>query len=210
MVLERLPASSSTATPSSRHSAWQESLAKEKRVLTSQYVKSRRACSEESCRGKPIAVDDRQRDSATFPCKRVQRLPGRRGPQRARLRDSATKLPGIPECSARLPQSKQSHVDLGDDPLRPRTGKSMQSERSGSTAPLKFYNDGQILDEPRLRSSASWSSSTSMQALRKEVEDAVQEELAKTLMPLKERLEAEKSRRERAEQLLSQARSGIC
>eukprot|EP00971_Amphidinium_carterae_P122621 2427760-Amphidinium_carterae.1 len=74
---------------------------------------------------------------------------------------------------------------------RPRTGLSLQSTRSGSASTLKFYNDGQMLEAPRLRSNASSSSMTSMQEFRKEVEDAVQEEIAKTLVPLKERLEAE-------------------
>eukprot|EP00747_Dinoflagellata_sp_TGD_P223174 gnl/TRDRNA2_/TRDRNA2_94796_c0_seq1.p1 gnl/TRDRNA2_/TRDRNA2_94796_c0~~gnl/TRDRNA2_/TRDRNA2_94796_c0_seq1.p1 ORF type:complete len:229 (+),score=31.08 gnl/TRDRNA2_/TRDRNA2_94796_c0_seq1:45-731(+) len=75
---------------------------------------------------------------------------------------------------------------------------------------LLFFDDNERRKVPRLSSASSLRSShfTSIStfSLRKEVEQAVQEEVSRAIKPLQDKLESERAARERAEKLLSEVR----
>merc|ERR1711920_256333 len=89
---------------------------------------------------------------------------------------------------------------------RSRTSKAFTTATGLSgTSGLLMFDNGQRKPVPRLGSScSSVVSSASMLGLRQEIGAAVQEEVAKAVRPLTERLEVERAARQRAEALLAQ------
>mmetsp|Transcript_29825 Transcript_29825/g.48073 ORF Transcript_29825/g.48073 Transcript_29825/m.48073 type:complete len:196 (+) Transcript_29825:44-631(+) len=87
-----------------------------------------------------------------------------------------------------------------------RSVSSSSLQRSGQ---LVFFNERKRQRTPSVRSEASTSlTSVSQISLRREVESAVQEEVARAVKPLQERLRSEREKREQAEAKLQEMAAG--
>merc|ERR1712039_765709 len=121
--------------------------------------------------------------------------------------DGITHLPRINSSSRGLANSGFSGVcDECGNTVRPdsRTSRSnLQSQGQRRHVPMTPSQQGS------LRSSHSLGGISSA-SLRKEVQDAVQQEVAKVVQPLKEKLSCEKASRQRLEQMYRQAIGEKC
>jgi len=189
------------------HRFWQQSVQREERALTAHTTRSLahqrgKTASASTPTLRPLGPfglvqDDAGRGSAVSlpPICEAGRMSGKCTPSRPPR--SAGSIAGKAAASFGSRQHGNSRLS---------TASSARSRLSG-TAGLLMFNDGEQRQPPRLPTgSSAWMSSVSSN-LRKEVEQAVQEEVAKAVRPIAERLESERAARMRAEALLENSAS---
>ncbi|CAJ1347755.1 unnamed protein product [Effrenium voratum] len=181
------------------HGAWQQHLGREKRARqkTTLVYYGRKGGKELLAPKAPPAptvedvskvMFDRLYQSNSLPA--LSEAPSSRGPRRLKscgLERLPERREAMTACSNRSNASRRSRAASSG-------GQSRQEQN------LLFFNDQQRQRTPSIRSSMSQLSATS--SLWLEVEKAVQEEVAKVVKPLQERLVCEEQARKRAEEAL--------
>ncbi|CAJ1374318.1 unnamed protein product [Effrenium voratum] len=110
-------------------------------------------------------------------------------------------LPALSEAPSSRPERREAMTACSNRSNASRRSRAASSGgQSRQEQNLLFFNDQQRQRTPSIRSSMSQLSATS--SLWLEVEKAVQEEVAKVVKPLQERLVCEEQARKRAEEAL--------
>lgn len=215
-----------TKTPSaasrgggSNHAAWQGHLAKEEKALAPRQVRS---ASTPALRplGPYGLVPEKTGSSSSSSGRRaigsskgfMERLPAI---DEACGSNGVNPLLGEGENSWKFGTKQRERIPTGMSRVSTSAssngGRSQGGRSRLSATSIAMFNDGERREAPRLRTgsqASSLGSSASAMAVRKEIGDAVQEQIAKALGPLAERLEKEKSARKEVEALLEKASQG--
>mmetsp|Transcript_106409 Transcript_106409/g.185082 ORF Transcript_106409/g.185082 Transcript_106409/m.185082 type:complete len:220 (-) Transcript_106409:212-871(-) len=205
------------------HRFWQQSVDKELRQLASQHQRQKVGGSDRGGTPGPAGSTPAPRGGlGRSPSTPALKTPFALHdvPEEAEARHGLPPITGRPSPGAVMRSRSYAGSCAGRSRLsrshsQASTRLSSPSAQSNTSAKLLFFNENsQLPAPPRLRtpsvrsSSTCWTSASAL-SLRKEVEAAVQEEVAKAMAPLQEKLRSERAAREQAEAELSKVQTPL-
>ncbi|CAK9107293.1 Hypothetical protein SCF082_LOCUS49946 [Durusdinium trenchii] len=194
-----------------QHGAWQQHLGKERKARQkgTLWYYGRKGGAEILAPKAPPApsvddvtkvIFDRLYQSNSLPALPPSRASSRTPSQRERARRPLGSFSGLVlQENAELENGPATGAIFSSRSGGSRRSRPATGQHSGAEHNLLFFNDQQRQRTPSLRSSSSFSATSSLWL---EVEKAVQEEVAKVVKPLQEQLLSEEHARKRAEEAL--------